>query len=449
MRDLTQGSITKHLVSLSLPIVAGMIFQTLYFLIDLYFVARLGDAAIAGVGTAGNIQFVVMALTQILGVGSLALISQATGRKDRTDANLIFNQGQMLAGVCALLTLLAGYPFSRLYVGNMAADAATVAAGREYLAWFMPGLALQFALVAMGSGLRGTGIVRPSMIVQMLTVVLNAILAPILIAGWLTGKPMGVAGAGLASSVSIAVGVVVMTVYFLRLEKFVAFDPALMAPRLDQWKRILRIGLPAGGEFAVLFVITAVSYWIIRDFGAEAQAGYGVGTRVMQSMFMPAMAVSFAAAPLAGQNVGAGLYDRVRQTFRQAVLLGCTIMLCLTLVCQISPEFLVMGFTKDAAVIAVGSEFLRVTSWNFVAVGVVFTCSGLFQAIGNTMPGLLSSASRMLTYIIPALVLSGMSWFELKHLWMLSVATAPLQALTSYLLLKREFNRLERIVLAG
>jgi hypothetical protein len=92
MHDLTRGSIGGHILRLAAPIAAGMVFQTLYFLVDLFFVARLGDAAIAGVGAAANIQFIVMALTQVLGVGTLVLISHAAGRKDQAAATLVYNQ---------------------------------------------------------------------------------------------------------------------------------------------------------------------------------------------------------------------------------------------------------------------------------------------------------------------------------------------------------------------
>jgi putative MATE family efflux protein len=440
MHDLTQGSIHRHLVRLAAPIAIGMLFQTLYVLVDLFFVARLGDSAIAGVGAAGNAQFLVMALTQILGVGTMALIAQACGRKDQTDANLIFNQSLLLAAVCALATLVGGYALTGVYMRSLGADAGTIAAGSEYLRWFLPGLALQFALIAMGSALRGTGIAKPTMIVQMLTVVLNAVLAPILIAGWLTGKPLGVAGAGLASSLSIGVGVVLMFLYFVRLEKYVGWDPAMFRARLAVWKRILRIGLPPGGEFALMFVYMGVIYWVIRSFGAEAQAGYGIGSRVMQAIFLPAMAVAFAVAPLAGQNVGAGNGARVRETFRAAAILGSVLMFLLTLLCQWRPEWFIRGFTPDPAVIATGGEFLRIISWNFVASGLIFTCSGLFQAVGNTLPALMSSGSRLLTFVVPAIWLSHQPGFELRQLWFLSVATVALQALLSLWLLRREFR---------
>jgi len=441
MHDLTQGSISGHLVRLAAPIAIGMLFQTLYVLVDLYFVAQLGDYAIAGVSAGGSVQFLIMALTQVLGVGTMALIAHATGRKDREDANLIFNQSLLLAVLFAAATLIGGYAFSGPYMRSLGADEQTMQAGTQYLYWFMPGLALQFALIAMGSALRGTGIAKPTMIVQMLTVLLNALLAPILIAGWLTHKPFGIAGAGLASSISVAVGVIMMYVYFVRLEKFVGVDPAMLRPRLDAWKRILRIGLPPGGEFALMCIYIGVIYWVIRHFGAEAQAGFGVGSRVMQAIFLPAMAVAFATAPIAGQNVGGGHGERVRETFRSAVIVGSSIMLVLTLLCQWRPEWLVHGFTDDPKVIAVAAQFLHIISWNFVASGIIFTCSGMFQALGNTLPALLSSATRLVTFAIPAVWLSTRPGFELRHLWFLSVGTVALQALASLWLLHREFRR--------
>ncbi|HEV2607916.1 MAG TPA: MATE family efflux transporter [Xanthomonadaceae bacterium] len=441
MQDLTTGSIPKHVVRMATPIAMGMFFQTLYILVDLYFVSHLGKDSIAGVGAAGNSQFIVMALTQLLGVGTVALIAQAAGRKDQADANLIFNQSLLLAVICAAITLVGGYALAGFYMRSLGANAATTEAGITYLQWFLPGLALQFALVALGSALRGTGLAMPGMLVQMATVLLNALLAPVLIAGWVTGRPLGVVGAGLATSIAIAAGVVLLCIYFVRLEKFVGFDATQMRARFDTWKRILAIGLPAGGEIALLFVYMVVIYFIIRHAGASAQAGFTIGSRVMQAIFLPAMAIAFATAPIAGQNVGAGHHDRVRDTFRSAALIGSLLMLMLTLMCQWRPEWFVHWFTGDPAVIAVGSQFLHIISWNFVAQGIIFTCSGMFQALGNTVPSLMSSATRLLTFVVPGLWLASRPDFELRHLWFLSVATVAVQACTSLLLLRGQFQR--------
>ena len=336
------------------------------------------------------------------------------------------------SGICCRSTLY------RYALG--ARTPATVAAGITYLYWFLPSLALQFAMVAMGSALRGTGIVQPAMAVQILTVVLNAVLAPVLIAGWGTGHPMGVAGAGLASSLALAAGVLLLGLYFHRLEKYVGFDRRLWRPQSAVWRRLLRVGLPAGGEFLLMFVLMAVLYRILRGFGPDAQAGFGIGMRIMQSMFLPAMAVAFAAAPIIGQNFAAGKFNRVRETFVLATLIGSCIMLALTLFAQAGSAWVVRGFTKDPTALAVATQYLKVVSWNFLANGIVFTCSGVFQGLGNTIPAVLSSASRLLSFILPALWLASQPHFELIHVWYISVASIALQAILSLWLVRREFR---------
>src|SRR5437764_1381249 len=316
MKDLTQGSITRALVAMAVPIAIGMLFQTLYLLVDLYFVARLGDAAIAGVSSAGTAGFVILALTQMLGVGTVALVSHAVGRKDQAEANLVFNQSVLLSAICGVLTLLAG-------------------------------------------------LIR----------------------------------------------------------------------------RILNVGLPAGGEFLMLFVILAVIYWVIRGFGPAAQAGFGVGGRVMQGLFLPVMALAFAITPVAGQNFGARRYERVRETFRQATALSSALMLALPLLCPWRSEWFIELFTRQPDAVEVGATYLRVIAWNFLATGLIFSCSGMFQALGNTWPSLASSGARLLTFVLPAVLLSTLPHFTLMQVWYLSVASVTLQALTSLALLRREFRR--------
>jgi putative MATE family efflux protein len=326
-------------------------------------------------------------------------------------------------------------------VASIAADLPTQDAGVTYLYWFLPGLALGFAQVVMGSALRGTGIVKPTMAIQALTVLLNTALAPVLIAGWGTGYAMGVAGAGLASSISIVVGIVLLGWYFVKLEKYVSFDTRLWRPQFKVWKRMLDIGLPAGGEFALLFIYMAIVYWVISDFGAAAQAGFGIGSRIMQSIFMPAMAIAFAAGPIAGQNFGAKQGTRVRETFAKAVMLNTVVMVLVTAFLQWRPEVLIAFFTSELEAQAVGATFLRIISWTFIAQGVVFTCSGVFQGLGNTIPAMLSSAIR-LAFFVPLVVwLSLQPSFHLDQVWWLSVTTLWCQAGLSYLLLRQQFKR--------
>ncbi|MGH7943601.1 MAG: MATE family efflux transporter [Steroidobacteraceae bacterium] len=228
-----------------------------------------------------------------------------------------------------------------------------------------------------------------------------------------------------------------LSVYFLRLEKYVHFRVRLWRPRLAVWGRMINIGMPAGGEFAFMFLYMAVIYWAIRDFGAAAQAGFGLGTRLMQSIFLPAMAIAFATGPVAAQNYGAKHYARVRETFRSAAKISVILMLALTLLCQWRPESLVLGFTDDSAVVEVAARFLQLIAFNFVASGLIFTCSGIFQGLGHTWPAFGSTSSRLVTFLLPAIWLSTWPGLKIDHVWYLSITSVWLQAALSLFLLSR------------
>jgi Na+-driven multidrug efflux pump len=139
--------------------------------------------------------------------------------------------------------------------------------------------------------------------------------------------------------------------------------------------------------------------------------------------------------------MGARHPERVRATFRWAASVGAGLMLALTLLCQWRPDWLILGITTEAPVVAVASDFLRTVSWNFAATGLLFTCSGLFQAMGNTIPSLVSSALRLVTFAGPVLWLSTRAGFQLAHVWWTSVITLTLQAALTWWLLQREFAR--------
>ncbi len=440
MKDLTQGPIPKHIMVMAIPIGISMLIQTLYYLVDLYFVGQLGKASLAGVSAAGNVSFLILALTQILGVGTQTLIAHAVGRKDQEDANLVFNQSLALSVLLGLITLAAGYGLSHWYLHVISEDSHTISEGLTYLYWYIPGMAGQFALIAMGSALRGTGIVMPTMVIQFITIVLNMVLSPILITGWATGQPMGVAGAGLATTISVWVAVVMLWWYFARMEKYVSYAASLVKPRLSTWQRMLGIGLPAGGEFMLMFIYMAVIYYAISALGASAQAGFGLGSRIMQSMFLPAMAVAFAAPAVAGQNFGAQLYDRVKSTYHWAAGMSLVIMLVLTWVAFFHPMVLVRSFSEDAETLQVASTFLHMICFNFVASGIIFTCSGMFQALGKTWPALWSTASRLITFAIPAIWLSQQAGFQIEQLWVVSVIAVFIQLFISLWLLNKQFK---------
>jgi Na+-driven multidrug efflux pump len=199
--------------------------------------------------------------------------------------------------------------------------------------------------------------------------------------------------------------------------------------------------LPAGAEFALLTIYALLVYTIIRPFGAAAQAGFGVGIRVMQAMFLPVVALSFAVGPVIGQNFGARRADRVRHTVFAAIGLASAMMLVLTITAWLAAPAFIRPFSHDADVIAFGGEFLTIVSLNFLAAGIAFSCSSVFQGLGNTIPSLLTTASRLVLFALPALVISRTAGFQIRHVWYLSAGSQAVQAVLILFLLKRELRR--------
>jgi putative MATE family efflux protein len=441
MQDLTTGPVTRHLLKTTGFMLVTMVFQTLYFLVDLYWVGRLGTSAVAAVGIAGNVSFGVLALTQMLGVGTTVVVSHAVGRKDHPAALLLFNQSQVLAIATGALVLVVGLAGREPYAAAMGADPQTAALAAEYLLWFVPAMGLQFGLVAMSAALRAVGNFKPGMIVSTVTVVINMVLAPVLIFGWGTGRAFGVAGAAMSSLIAIVVGVVWLATWFFPRDAYLRFVVADWMPRLDLWKKMLAVGLPAGFEFAMMAVYLVIVYSVTRPFGSAAQAGFGIGQRVVQAGFMPVVALGFSVAPVAGQNFGARQADRVKATFRDAAMMAAAMMLAFAIACNIAPAALVGVFSGDPAVIAFGNEYLRIVSWNFIASGLIFVAASMFQAMGNTVPSLAASAVRIVVVAIPMVMLSRLPGFQPRWIWYLSVGSVYLQLLITMLLLRREFRR--------
>lgn len=440
MHDMTRGSIRGHLLRMSLFMLMSMVVQTLYSLIDLYWVGGLGQAAIAAVTVASNLMMVVLALSQILAVGTGALVAQTAGRKDHATVQSLFSQSLLFAGgISAAFTLMV-FVLRVPYVRALASDQETAELSLQFLWPFIPALALQFPMMTLGAALRGVGDIRTTMLMTVGTVILNIVLAPVLIFGWGSGVPLGVMGAGLATLISISVGSIWLLVYLLRKGHHFPASSAAWRPQFTLWSRIAKIGLPSGVEFGLLAIYLMFIIWIIRPFGSEAQAAFGIGQRLLQSGMMIPMAVSFAASAVLGQNYGARQPQRVREVFRDA-LVACTLGAGLFfLLFEWAPHLLFAPFTRDPQVFAFGEGFMRYIAWNMLASGVIFACMSAFTGFGNTLPSLIGSLLRITLIVVPTLWLSQHPGFQIHWVWALSASAAGLQMCLNLWFLRREFR---------
>ena len=161
----------------------------------------------------------------------------------------------------------------------------------------------------------------------------------------------------------------------------------------------------------------------------------------MQSLFLPVVALSFAISPMVGQNFGGRKAERVRHSIYSGIGIAAVLMLALAAITWSAPGAMIRIFSNDAQVIAFGRDYLTIVAFNFVAAGIVFTASSVFQGLGNTVPPLISSAMRLLVFALPAFLLSQRPGFNIKVVWYLSVGSQVLQACINLLLLRHELHK--------
>jgi putative MATE family efflux protein len=419
-------------------LMASMLGQALYLLADMYWVGRLGKESVAAVGLAANLMALTLALTQMMGVGTTTLISHSAGVHNQDRARLVFNQSFVMSIVGGGTLCLLAFLLRHAYCAALAASPETVRLGTMYLAWFVPALFLQFPLISMGAALRGAGVVKPTVAILVLTVLLNLVLAPILIFGWGTGHAFGVRGAAMATFFALLLGVAGMFGYFVFREKYLAFDTPGMRPDFPLWREMFQIGLPAGAELGILGVYLIVVYASLRHFGAAAQGGFAIGARIMQSLILPAVAVGMANAPIVGQNFSAKHPIRVRESFWAACAVGSVVMLLLTALCQAKPTAIVSLFSKQDDVVAVAAGYLRLISTTFVATGLIFASTSMFQGLGNTRPPFLSSIIRLFVFTVPVVLL--LSRLTLQDIWLISAGSIWVQAISNLWFLRTELR---------
>jgi Na+-driven multidrug efflux pump len=228
---------------------------------------------------------------------------------------------------------------------------------------------------------------------------------------------MGTAGAGLATTIATFVMTVLLSFNFIGQKHFVSFDRrSLCVADMGLWWRMVRIGLPVSGDLVLSFVIFSIAHALISSFGVDAQGGFGIGSRINQVALIPAMAVAFAVAPVAGQNFGARSSARLRSTFQTALLIVTVLAAASMGLCLWQSRSFMQALTTDDQVIELGAEFLQMSCWTFIPQGVVWTCASMFRGFGDTWRGWCSSASRVVTFALPAMIIASTSHMVLNDI---------------------------------
>jgi putative MATE family efflux protein len=424
--DLTTGSIPKLLVKLSGPIAFSMLMFTLYLMVDLYFVGRLGPDAVVAVSISGNAFFVILGLSFILGIGGMALIAQAFGRRDYEEAAKVYKQSLMLTVFVGIAATVVGLSIARPYIDFFGGEGESLEWGVEYFQIFSISFFFVLQLHVIGSCYRGMGDTRTPMIIMVQSTLLNIILDPLLIFGLFGFPRLGVRGAAIAS---LSSQIISMGIYLYLIFKKGQHLKIKGPWRIDSniIKRSLSIGLPSGLTYFLLALNMLITYRVVSVFGTAALASIGIGFRIIQSIYMPVVAVTSAMAAIVGQNYGAGNYVRINKTLWAGWTISCGVMVSGTVLCWMFPDNLIGIFSNDKKVIHYGFIYLTIMSLGNVIVGTIMTTSAVFQGLGKTYPSFIAAGFDNALFATFVFTLPGLFGWGIQAVWWIKLATAGVE----------------------
>lgn len=444
--DYTSGPLGRAIFLLSVPMVAEMAMESLFAVVDVFFVGRLGSAAVATIGLTESLMIVIYTIAFGLSIGATAVVSRRIGEKDRDGAARAAVQVLFLGTLISAILGILGAIFARDLLALMGADAEVLAIGTGYARMLLGGSSTVFLLFLINAVFRGAGDPAVAMRVLILGNGINIVMDPVLIFGLGPFPELGLTGAAIASTFGRGVGFL----FALRLltkgtghlavkARHIAIEPATM------WRIA---SLSGSGTFQVAL---ASMSWIglvrvIAMFGSTAMAGYTIAIRVVLFALMPAFGIGAAAATMVGQSLGAKLPDRAEQAVWAAARYNAIFLGSTGLLFFLFAPTIVGWFTPDAAVAAVGVYGLRAIAVGFplFALGMVLEQS--FNGAGDTWtPTWINLFVFWLVQIPLAWVLATRLGFEERGVFIAVSIAYSLLALVSAVFFKRGKWKLQQV----
>ena len=394
---LTSGSIAKHTVRLTIPVLIAMSFQTLFSLTDLYFVGQLGGRAVAAVSLSMTAFFVVLTLSHAVGVGALALISQAWGRAEFDHARHVFIQVLWLILAIGGSLALTAFLGAELYMSFFSNDAETIALGLAYFKPYALTFLLHTFLMVNGFCFRGSGdFITPTKIITS-SIILNIVLDPCLIFGVGPFPELGIRGAAYASIISQALAVIAYG-WILSSQSKNLYLSGSLKPSAQLLKEILRIGIPSGFQYLILAAMMGLTYRWVKPLGPFTVAAIGIGFRLLHASYLPMISFSIATSTLVGQNWGAQLIDRAKTAYRCGLLYANSWAVLITTAFIIFPGFFLGFFASEEQVIQDGTVYLRIFGVSNYFIATIIVATAVFQGLGKTVPPMIGAAIKLLIY---------------------------------------------------
>ena len=430
--------ITKLIWNMSLPIIASMLVQALYNIVDSVFVSRLSENAFNAVGLAFPLQSLMIAVGAGTAVGINALLSRSLGEKKQEMADRAAGAGIFLLPICSYLVFaFIGLFLSRpFFMAQAKAVPEIVEYGVQYTRICLGlsvGIFSQFCFERL---LQSTGRTSLAMCTQLLGAIINIVMDPILIFGLCGAPRMGVAGAAVATVVGQIVAAIVGLIVNIKCNhdihihrKNIRWDPIVA-------KEIYRVGIPSIIMQSISSVMTFGMNKILFVFTPTATAVFGAYFKIQSFVFMPIFGLNNGMVPIISYNYGAARMDRVKKTVKLTIATAICIMLCGLAAFQLIPSTLLSFFNASPEMLEIGDTALRIISLHFPLAGFAIIAGSVCQAIGNPFYSLIVSVCRQLLVLLPVAWLLAQTG-RLGLVWLAFLAAEIVSVTLSAIFLRR------------
>lgn len=380
--NFTEGSIDRAIFLLSIPMVLEMLMESLFAVVDIFYVSRLGDNdAIATIGLTESVLTIIYSLAMGISMGATAMVARRVGEKDIPAAQVAAVQSIYIGIGLSLLISVVGIFFSTDILQLMGAGESLIANNAGYTRWMLIGNITVVMLFIINGIFRGAGNASIAMRSLILSNGLNIVLAPVFI----FMLELGVEGAAIATLIGRGSGVLYQVYHLTRGKGVLRLQAQHMVVRWDIIWRLIKISAGGTGQFIIASASWIFLVRILSTFGSAALAGYTIGIRVIVFAIMPAWGMANAAATLVGQNLGAGLPERAEKSVYHSAFLNMIFLGIITVVFYTLAGPIVGIYTDDPAVLESGMQCLKIVSLGYIfyAYGMVIIQS--FNGAGDTL----------------------------------------------------------------
>lgn len=403
--------VNKLLITMSLPMMASMLVQALYNVVDSIFVAKIGEDALTAVSMAFPMQMLLFASAIGTGVGLNALLSRALGQKNQELADKSAVNAMFIALIAFIISFFVGLFLSRPFYNIQNAGEVITNYGVEYLQTVMMFSFGLYGQVLFERMLISTGRTNYSMITQMIGAVTNLILDPIMIFGLLGFPALGVRGAAIATVIGQCVAAVVAIIFNVKINSDINLRIKGFRPDRQVIATILSVGIPSMIMQAIGSVMTFGFNKILIYFSTTAVAVFGVYFKLNSIIFMPIFGLNNGMVPIIAYNFGAENRTRMLKTIKYSAIYATLLMTIGLILLETIPDKLLMLFSASDEMLAIGVPALRIICLHFVLAGTAIVLSSVFQALGYGIFSMFISLIRQLIVLLPtAIILAVIAW---------------------------------------